>query len=137
VELDPDGWLLHAMAEKAKKGNRATGPGLIQPEAPEPVQLLPAAPNPFNPLCLIRWRARQASQDVLVIYDLQGRRILSSSWPWQSPGTRRFTWDGRDDHGRECAAGVYLFAIDCRLRSGELGPNGSSRRLTGKMTLAR
>ncbi|MCB1182519.1 hypothetical protein KDM41_03725 [bacterium] len=45
----------------------------------------------------------------LAVYDLQGRRVrrLATGATW-SAGTREIAWDGRDDHGRTVASGVYL-----------------------------
>jgi aminopeptidase N len=129
VEVDPSEWLLN----KAQ----VIPVGVGEPPA-QPVRLLAAAPNPFNPRCRIRWEASLPTRDKLAIYDLQGRRVALRSWPLRPAGLRAFTWEGSDDQGRDCASGVYLFVVTCQDAAGT-GPSDSSppHRLSGKITLGR
>ena len=55
----------------------------------------------------------------VVIFDSAGRRVREMDWPaW---ATAR-SWDGRDDHGRAVANGVYHARL-------ELGPHQAQTRI--------
>ena len=47
----------------------------------------------------------------LEIYDLSGRRVQLLTWEGLGPGRHAFTWDGRDQQGREAASGVYIYRL--------------------------
>ncbi len=127
VTLDPDRWLLYRMAEQ--------NPVPVEKDlAKVPVKLYPAYPNPFNPRCLFRWEAAVATRDLVEIYDVMGRRILSQQMDSVEPGPREFLWTGLDSQGRQAPSGTYLYRINCR-SSAEDG--NDSWQLQGKVTLAR
>ena len=67
-------------------------------------------PNPFNPAVVIPLElATDAARVSLTVYDVLGRRVRQV---WQGPlraGSHRFTWDGRDEAGKDVAAGVYIY----------------------------
>jgi hypothetical protein len=87
---------------------------------------LTAGPNPFNPRTVLSCRLAAAADVQLVLHDARGRQVRQL---WQgrlAAGEHRWTWDGRDDAGRECATGVYL----ARLIVGE-------RQAVRKLTLVR
>jgi hypothetical protein len=132
VELDPDGWLLHEHSVVI------TGLDESIPSA-QPVRLLPPLPNPFNPRCLIRWESELSTRDAINVYDLQGHRISSQTYPAQAAGVREFTWNGADQQGRACAAGVYLYDVTCRAETGQNNSVNSPGvwRMKGKVTLNR
>jgi hypothetical protein len=72
-----------------------------------------AWPNPFNPQTNIRFEvggARAVPAEVIV-YDLQGRAVRHLFQGTVSPGPRSLTWNGRDDHDRHLATGVYLARV--------------------------
>ena len=77
-------------------------------------------PNPFNPAVVIPLDlATDAVGVSLTVYDVLGRRVRQL---WQGAlrgGTHRFTWNGRDEVGRDVAAGVYLYrvAVDGRVET--------------------
>lgn len=126
VVMDPGGWYLHrhtVMVDVPQAGTVT------------PARLISAAPNPFNPHCLIRWDTTLATRDALSVYDVQGRRITTRSWPLRQAGPRQFVWQGRDDTGRACASGVYLFEITCRGGDVNAGVQPGLWRLAGKVTL--
>ncbi len=77
-------------------------------DLPAAVVDLTAGPNPFNPRTVLSCRLVAPAAVHLVLYDARGhevRRLWSGPLP---AGEQRWTWDGRDDGGRECASGVYL-----------------------------
>lgn len=130
VYLDPNRWLLHRMAG-TKNSQPETGD-----VAKAPVRLYPAYPNPFNPRCLFRWEAAMATTDLIEIFDLQGRRILSRQQEASEAGPREFLWTGLDSNGKAAPSGTYLYRVTCR-GPGTGGGSESSWQLQGKVTLAR
>ena len=124
VYLDPNRWLLHRMADKQEK---AVEQDLVK----APVRLHPAYPNPFNPRCLFRWEAAATTTDLVEIFDLQGRRLLSRQLDPAEAGPREFLWTGLDAKGQAAPSGTYLYRITCR------GAADQSWQLKGKVTLAR
>jgi hypothetical protein len=70
-----------------------------------------ARPNPFNPSTTIGYRLMREGQTELVIYDVSGRRVRVLVSGVIPAGYREATWDGRDDHGRRVASGVYLYQL--------------------------
>lgn len=127
VTLDPNTWLLYDLD--------LTPVSSVYEAAPTPVRLFPASPNPFNPRCLFRWEAAQATSDRIEIFDLAGRLILTQGRETAGPGPREFTWDGTDDAGRPHPSGTYVYRITCRGRNDDGGD--SSWQLHGKVTLVR
>ena len=48
----------------------------------------------------------------LTVYDVLGRRVRQV-WQGSLPvGMHRFTWNGRDEVGRDVAAGMYLYRVE-------------------------
>jgi hypothetical protein len=80
------------------------------------LRLLPAVPNPFNPTTTLHFElpAASATPVSLVIYDLQGRRIVTLLAEPLPAGLHAVSWDGRDQHGRPVAAGTYICALRYR-----------------------
>jgi hypothetical protein len=70
-------------------------------------------PNPFNPATSVCYRLDRPGDAGLIVYDVRGRRVAELARGWREAGEYRADWDGRDDSGREGAAGVYI----CRLES--------------------
>jgi hypothetical protein len=87
--------------------------------------LLPNAPNPFTAATqtVIRYDLREGSAVRLNIYDVTGRRVRAlMNGIRQASGRYPVSWDGRDDHGRAVAPGIYLYRL-------EAGPFTASRRM--------
>ncbi len=91
------------------------------PASAPSVQLHDNEPNPFNPRTAIVYELKRAGAVELRIHDAGGRlvRILVSE-NRQAAGRHSAIWDGRDDNGRDVAAGVYLSS----LQSGEARAQG-------------
>jgi photosystem II stability/assembly factor-like uncharacterized protein len=83
-------------------------------------------PNPFNPSTLIPFAVGGAGALPvpvrLEIYDLLGQRVRTLVAGALAPGDHQALWDGRDQQGRQVAAGVYCY----RLQAGDFS---QSRRL--------
>jgi hypothetical protein len=83
------------------------------------------APNPFNATTEIRcWLPAGMVGNALdlEIFNLAGQRVRSWISVEGFAGENRFTWDGRDENGREMGSGVYIY----RLR---VGGTALSRRM--------
>ncbi len=84
-------------------------------------------PNPFNPRTTVGFSLPESANVELSVYDLKGQcvrhLIVSETLP---AGTREVAWNGKDDHGRSVASGVYLV----RLEAGAV-------QVSGRMALLR
>ena len=74
-------------------------------------RLMPNYPNPFNGQTMIEFELPDAERASLIVYDILGRpvrRIVDSRLP---AGHHAAVWDGMDDEGRQCSAGVYFYQL--------------------------
>jgi hypothetical protein len=83
------------------------------PATPRRFALFPGRPNPFNPSTRIEFElpgstAARVRADIYTVQGRRVRRLLDASKP---PGRHSVTWDGKDDPGRDAAAGVYYFVL--------------------------
>ncbi|UCG42299.1 MAG: immune inhibitor A [candidate division WOR-3 bacterium] len=92
-----------------------TGTGMAGESSPRhQTRLVSVGPNPAPGNATIRYSLARQGKATVELYDASGRlvRILVSAT--QPAGSSSVRWDGRDDTGREAAAGVYY----CRLAFG-------------------
>lgn len=71
-------------------------------------ELLPAYPNPFNPVVTIPFVLAHGDRVKLSVHDVSGRRvsvILDTVLP---AGRHETRWNGVDAHGRRLPSGVYF-----------------------------
>lgn len=79
---------------------------------PEPrLELLPVAPNPFNPSTDIRFRLAADSRVVLAIANAAGRRVWSRDLGHLTPGWHTLRWSGVDTGGAPLPSGVYWLRL--------------------------
>jgi hypothetical protein len=81
---------------------------------PNSYALLPAYPNPFNPMTSITYHLPEEASVSIVIYNSLGqtvRELVSYRCP---AGVYIVTWDGRDSRGILVTSGVYL----CHFKTG-------------------
>jgi hypothetical protein len=71
---------------------------------------LRVAPNPFNPRTTVSLTAVRDGALTVDIVTVDGRRVRRLWDAAVAAGTWHVDWDGRDDRGRDVAAGVYLVA---------------------------
>lgn len=104
VALDPDDWIL------CEKGATVA---IDEPADDALIGYLPVNyPNPFREQTAIRFHTAKTAPISLHIYDVTGRLVRSlANGQTVSDGLHEITWDGRDESGHECAAGVYIFQL--------------------------
>ena len=74
------------------------------------VQLI-TAPNPFQLATAIQFTLSARENVSVGIYDIAGRMIRRIDSGAQGPGNVSVQWDGRDTHGDQVVAGVYLVKL--------------------------
>ena len=102
--------------------------GVILPGTPTVVQesmeaalpavfsLAPNYPNPFNSQTVIRFDLPAKEEVELVLYNLAGQKVATLVQGMRTAGSYSVRWDGRDETGRELAAGVYLYRLQAGTR---------------------
>jgi photosystem II stability/assembly factor-like uncharacterized protein len=100
--------------------------GASPAEVPAAVSLAQNHPNPFNPSTTIAFSLVRDGLVELKVYDARGALVRTLVDGQVTAGEQRVAWDGRDDGGRQVAAGVYLY----RLRA-------DGQELQRKMTLVK
>jgi hypothetical protein len=74
----------------------------------------PNQPNPFKQFTTINYQLPKAGRVRLNVYNIAGQLVRTLVDGSQASGSHVARWDGRDERGREIAAGVYV----CRLDAG-------------------
>jgi len=70
-------------------------------------------PNPFNPQTTIAFELPNEQAVSLRIFDVSGRLVRELvDGEIYAQGRSEVTWNGRDDDGRQVAAGVYFYRLD-------------------------
>ena len=69
--------------------------------------------NPFRDEAVLALMMPRGGRALVQVYDVTGRLIRTLVADELPAGTHRMAWDGRDDHGRPCASGVYLSRASC------------------------
>ncbi|HNX51536.1 MAG TPA: FlgD immunoglobulin-like domain containing protein, partial [Thermoanaerobaculaceae bacterium] len=95
-------------------------PVSVDPTAPRAgaLRLAPPAPNPTRGPAVLTYAlpGTGESRVALEMYDLGGRLVRTLVRASQSAGEYRVAWDGRDDHGRRLASGVYFVRLSLGAR---------------------
>ncbi|MDZ7263665.1 MAG: discoidin domain-containing protein [candidate division KSB1 bacterium] len=68
-------------------------------------------PNPFNPETMITFDLPEQAKVSLQVYNLMGQTIRTLVNENKPAGSYRIQWDGKDDHGKAVASGVYFYQI--------------------------
>ena len=111
VVLDPALGGVHVL--KNLGGGQPTAVMTAAGAVPAQYRLGDSYPNPFNPAVVIPLDlATDAAGVSLTVYDVLGRRVRQL-WQGSLPvGMHRFIWNGRDEVGRNVAAGVYFYRVE-------------------------
>ncbi len=95
----------------------------VVPASTPDAVLLPAYPNPFNPVTTIPIYVSRRSRVIMTIYDSKGRRIKTLLDAQLPAGRHEAMWDGRNRFGRPASSGVYLVKL-------AVGDVSSTQKLT-------
>ena len=78
---------------------------------PQHVELAQNYPNPFNPETKITYSIPGKSKVRLVVYNLQGKEVVTLVNRTQNPGKYAVSWKGRNKSGQPVSSGVYLYRL--------------------------
>ena len=78
---------------------------------PTSFTVLPAFPNPFNPVTTITYGIDTDSRVTVNIYDITGQLITTLLNTEQTQGWHSIKWNGRNDDNKQVPAGIYLSKI--------------------------
>jgi len=77
-------------------------------DQPRALAIHGAAPNPFNPMTVVRFSVPSRQHVTLGMYDIRGRLVRTVIDGELASGLHSIPWDGRDDQGRGVASGTYF-----------------------------
>jgi hypothetical protein len=72
---------------------------------------LNAEPNPFKTHTAIRYSLTATSKVTLSIYDISGKIVKTLVNENKKPGVYTSRWNGKDEHERAVAEGVYFYTL--------------------------
>ena len=81
-------------------------------ERPDNCGLLQNYPNPFNPQTEIAYTLPEGSNVKLEIYNVLGQKVKVLVDEYQSAGTKKVIWDGRNENGEKVSSGIYFYRLD-------------------------
>lgn len=84
----------------------------LNKEIPEGFELLQNYPNPFNPQTEIAYTLPEGSNVKLEIYNVLGQKVKVLADEYQSAGTKKVVWDGRNENGEKVSSGIYFYRLD-------------------------
>ncbi|UCF77850.1 MAG: T9SS type A sorting domain-containing protein [Candidatus Eiseniibacteriota bacterium] len=87
-------------------------PGKQGSGSPGAVLLSQSYPNPFNPVCTIRYEMRLAGRVCLRVFDVTGSLVRTLVDAHREAGTYSKLWDGQAEDGRELPSGVYFYRLE-------------------------
>ncbi len=79
---------------------------------PNEFELSQNYPNPFNPTTIIEYTLQKKAQVNLEIYNLLGQKVKTLVDEYQSPGSYRIFWDGRNEQEQTVATGIYFYKLE-------------------------
>ncbi len=94
-------------------GEEICGP-LEVSTAPAPIyfRLHQSYPNPFNPICTIRYEIPRRSKVLLRVFDVRGSVVRTLLDGWKNAGAYSQIWDGRGERGQTLPSGVYFCSLE-------------------------
>ncbi len=79
---------------------------------PEKFMLAQNYPNPFNPTTTLAYSLPVRAEVKVSIYNLLGQRVRQFDEGIKPAGNYELVWDGKTDHGKTVATGLYLYRIE-------------------------
>ena len=107
-------WRLPASLGRNKEVFYKVGSAVVTSVEVSPAPVGPALrayPNPFNPMTTISFTVERGGPISLRIYDVRGRLVRTLANEPMAAGSKRLTWDGRDDLGRPMSSGAYYLRL--------------------------
>lgn len=93
-------------------GEEVYGPIEVHVDAvPTAYKTYQSYPNPFNPLCTIRYEIPQADRVSLQVFAVSGALVRTLVDGWREPGVHSEVWDGKDDGGVQLPPGIYFYSL--------------------------
>ena len=86
--------------------------GMEDENLPTGFQLMPAYPNPFNPVTTIRYQLPTASNVRMTVYDILGREVKVLLHEHKNSGTHALQWSGTNRFGQPVASGTYFLIME-------------------------
>jgi hypothetical protein len=78
---------------------------------PEHFSLGQNYPNPFNPETVIEYQLPHPSEVEIDIFNLHGQKVATLVREYQSAGSHKTIWNGRDESNQPVASGLYLYQL--------------------------
>lgn len=72
---------------------------------------LVVSPNPFAAVTTLQIKQQEPGAYQAAIFNLRGQRVKTFCQTLPTKGDLAFTWDGDDDRGMPCAAGIYCIRV--------------------------
>jgi hypothetical protein len=83
----------------------------ITPTNKKALVLNDAYPNPFNPVTNISFELLSPEKIKINIYNIKGQLVKSLVDGLYDTGKHNIAWDGKDNLGKACGTGTYLYKI--------------------------
>ncbi len=81
------------------------------PPAPLSITLLPAYPNPFNPVTRISYTLPKGSQMELCVFDVLGREVATLVKGYAPAGIHSVSWSARNNAQQSVGSGTYFVRL--------------------------
>jgi len=85
--------------------------GTEEENLPTGFQLLPAYPNPFNPVTTVRYQLPISSEVKMTVYDILGREVVVLLHGQKNAGIHNIQWNGTNRFGQSVASGTYFVVM--------------------------
>jgi hypothetical protein len=92
---------------KAATAEAVTSPTVVE----EDFDGVQVHPNPFNPQTSFRFKVKEKAAVKLQVFNLTGQLVRTIIDEDLAPGVHQRRWNGRNQHGRPAASGVYFYRL--------------------------
>lgn len=96
---------------------------------PDKFSLSQNYPNPFNPNTAIHFSLPQNARVELIVFDITGRKVRILADRNFDKGSHAIFWDGRNEHKKEVASGIYIYRLTASLPANKKTIFQQSRRM--------
>ena len=86
-------------------------------QIPTEFALLPAYPNPFNPVTRITYELPEDSYVSVAIYNLTGQKVADLVHEQKTIGFHSAYWNGKNNHGETVVSGLYFYRMETEIFS--------------------